>query len=85
MTVVAIGLATAACAGAEPATSAARSDTAAAAAATVASLPSADFAAALADDDILVLNVHVPDEGSIAGTNIAIPYDDVRDRCVELP
>jgi rhodanese-related sulfurtransferase len=86
VTVVAIGLATAACAGVEPATSAARSDSAAAAdAATVASLPPAEFATALADDDVLVLNVHVPDEGSIAGTDAAIPYDEVRARSAELP
>lgn len=86
MTVVAIGLATAACAGAQPTTSAARSSTAAAAdAATVASLPPAEFAAALADDDVLVLNVHVPDEGSMAGTDAAIPYDEVRARSAELP
>ena len=39
----------------------------------------------LADDDVLVVNVHVPDEGSIAGTDTAIPYDEVRTRETELP
>ena len=86
MTVVAIGLATAACAGVEPATSTPRSDSAAAAdAATVASLPPAEFATVLADDEVVVINVHVPDEGSIAGTDAAIPYDEVRARSAELP
>lgn len=86
VTVVVIGLATAACAGAEPSISTAPSDTAAAAdAATLASLPPAEFATVLADDDVLVINVHVPDEGSIAGTDAAIPFDEVRDRSAELP
>lgn len=81
---VAAGLAAAACSGGEPASSAAPSSTAAAAgAATVALLPPGDFAAALAD--AFVVNVHVPDEGSIAGTDAAIPYDEVRDRSAELP
>ncbi|WP_166503425.1 rhodanese-like domain-containing protein [Modestobacter italicus] len=86
VTVVAIGPATAACAGAEPGTSTARSDTAAAAdAATVTSLPPAAFATILADDDVLVINVHVPDEGSIPGTDAAIPFDEVRGRSTDLP
>ncbi|GAA4324745.1 hypothetical protein GCM10023162_31280 [Klenkia terrae] len=86
MTVVAIGLATAACAGVEPSTTTAGSDSAAAAdAATVISLRPADFATVLADDDVLVINVHVPDEGSIAGTDVAIPFDEVRRRSAELP
>jgi rhodanese-related sulfurtransferase len=29
--------------------------------------------------------VHVPDEGSIAGTDVAIPFDEVRVRSAELP
>ena len=37
------------------------------------------------DDDVLVVNVHVPDEGSIAGTDAAIPYDEVRTWIAELP
>lgn len=39
----------------------------------------------LADDDVLVLNVHVPDEGSIAGTDAVIPYDEIRERATALP
>lgn len=47
-------------------------------------MPPAEFASVLADD-VLVINVHVPDEGSIAGTDTAIRYDEVRDRSAELP
>lgn len=39
----------------------------------------------LADADTFVVNVHVPDQGAIAGTDAAIPYDEVRDRSAELP
>ena len=84
--VVAVGLATAACSGGEPAASSRPSSTGAAAdVATGAALPPAEFAAVLADEDVLVVNVHVPDEGSIAGTDAAIPYDEVRERSAELP
>lgn len=84
VTVVAIGLATAACAGVEPATSTGANGTSAGtAAAAVAPVPPEESAAVLADD-VLIINVHVPDEGSIAGTYIALPYDEVRDRSAEL-
>ena len=84
--IVAAGLATAACSGAEPVTSASPSSTPAQAdATTVATLPPAQFATVLADDDVLVVNVHVPDEGSITGTDAAIPYDELRDRSAALP
>lgn len=36
-----------------------------------------DFAARMEASDAFVVNVHVPDEGSIAGTDEAIPYDQV--------
>jgi len=36
-----------------------------------------DFAARMTGSDAFVVNVHVPDEGSIAGTDAAIPYDQV--------
>lgn len=36
-----------------------------------------DFATRMAEPDAFVVNVHVPDEGSIAGTDAAIPYDRV--------
>lgn len=34
-----------------------------------------DFAARLTDADAFLVNVHVPDESRIAGTDAAIPYD----------
>lgn len=84
MLVVAAGLATAACAGGGPGKSATPSSIpTAAGAATVAPLPPTDFAAALSG--AFVVNVHVPDEGSIAGTDATIPYDEVRNRSAELP
>ena len=86
MVVVAASLATVACSGGEPPTSTGATSTSAGRTATaVAPLPPAQFATVLADDDVLVLNVHVPDEGSIAGTDVAIPFDEVRDRSAELP
>ncbi len=36
-----------------------------------------DFASRMAEPDAFVVNVHLPDEGSIAGTDAAIPYDRV--------
>lgn len=43
------------------------------------------FAAAVRDPRVFVLNVHVPDEGSIAGTDASIPFDRLRERRAELP
>ena len=43
------------------------------------------FAAATAEPARFVLNVHVPDEGAIGGTDAAIPYDRIGDRAAELP
>ena len=82
--VVAAGLAVAACSGGEPATSAAPSSTPVEAdAAAIPPLRPAQFAAALAD--AFVVNVHVPDEGSIAATDAAIPFDEIGARSAELP
>ncbi len=36
-----------------------------------------EFADTVAADGAVVINVHVPDEGSIAGTDLTIPYTDV--------
>lgn len=36
-----------------------------------------DFAGTIARADVTTINVHVPDEGSIAGTDLTIPYTDV--------
>lgn len=43
------------------------------------------FAAAVRDPSAFVLNVHVPDEGSIAGTDASIPFNRLRERRSELP
>ena len=32
-----------------------------------------------------VVNVHVPDEGSLAGTDVAIPFDRIAERAADLP
>ncbi|MFP5335742.1 MAG: rhodanese-like domain-containing protein, partial [Actinomycetes bacterium] len=44
-----------------------------------------EFAAAVDADDRFLLNVHTPDEGSIPGTDAAIPFDRLEDRAAELP
>lgn len=43
------------------------------------------FAAAVAEPGRFVLNVHVPDEGAITGTDAAIPYDRIGEGATELP
>ena len=45
----------------------------------------AAFAEAMAEPDRATINVHVPDEGSIAGTELAIPFDAVEAHRSELP
>ncbi len=45
----------------------------------------ARFAEAVDSGDRFVINVHVPDEGSIAGTEAAIPFDQLEERSGELP
>lgn len=37
----------------------------------------AKFAATIALDRFVVINVHVPNEGEIAGTDLTIPYDSI--------
>ena len=44
-----------------------------------------EFAREVARRPSYVLNVHVPDEGSLAGTDAAIPFDALRARRGELP
>uniref|UniRef100_UPI001E54987D rhodanese-like domain-containing protein n=1 Tax=Prescottella defluvii TaxID=1323361 RepID=UPI001E54987D len=39
----------------------------------------------MADDSTFVLNVHVPDEGTIAGTDAAIAFDEVSTHTASLP
>lgn len=52
---------------------------------TVDQLGPAAFAAAVAEPGRVTVNVHVPDEGRIAGTDLVLPYDQVRARTAELP
>lgn len=43
----------------------------------------ADFEARSVDR--VLINVHIPDEGSLPGTDLALPYDQVGARATELP
>ena len=43
------------------------------------------FAAVVARRGVVTINVHVPDEGSIPGTDLWIPFDAVEARRDELP
>ena len=43
------------------------------------------FAEVVADPATVVLNVHIPDEGSIPGTDTEIPFDQLRKRATSLP
>ncbi|TFV66511.1 UNVERIFIED_ORG: rhodanese-like domain-containing protein [Bacillus sp. AZ43] len=45
----------------------------------------AEFAAVVADEDVVTVNVHVPDEGSIPGTDAAIPFDQITTSVGKLP
>jgi phage shock protein E len=44
----------------------------------------AEFAALIAEDEVTVLNVHVPYEGEIVGTDAFVPFDSIRS-WAELP
>lgn len=44
-----------------------------------------EFAAAVSKPERVTINVHVPDEGSIRGTDLWIPFDAVGARRDELP
>lgn len=48
-------------------------------------LPPSAFAEAVARPGTVTLNVHVPDEGSLPGTDLAIPFDRLEERGDELP
>lgn len=79
-------LATAACAGNGPTASPSSADTVSPTSTAAAGPVSpAEFADVIADEDVTVINVHVPDAGSIEGTDAAIPYDQIRSRSAELP
>ena len=49
------------------------------------SVEPADFALLVNRPATFVLNVHTPDEGTIPGTDAAIPYDQLQRRSGELP
>lgn len=81
-----IALVLAACAGATPeptpaADPARRTD----AAPEYARIAPADLAAMLEAGELTLVNVHVPYEGEIPGTDLLIPYDEIADRLEELP
>lgn len=44
-----------------------------------------EFAAEVARSGVVTINVHVPDEGSLPGTDAAIPYDRIEASRAELP
>lgn len=48
-------------------------------------LPPAEFRALLSAGGATVVNVHVPDEGAIPGTNLTIPYDRIEQEAGRLP
>ena len=80
-TVLALGMAATACSGG-------RADEPAAATSPVAGaeqVAPAEFAAVVADEDVVTVNVHVPDEGTIPGTDAAIPFDRIATSVDELP
>ncbi|WP_066899365.1 rhodanese-like domain-containing protein [Mycolicibacterium houstonense] len=44
-----------------------------------------EFASAIAESDRLTINVHVPFEGDIAGTDLSIPFDRIAEQVDRLP
>lgn len=44
-----------------------------------------EFAAAIAEPDRLAVNVHVPFEGDIPGTDLSIPFDQIAAQADRLP
>ncbi|HEY5878531.1 MAG TPA: rhodanese-like domain-containing protein [Nakamurella sp.] len=61
----------------------ASSGTSAVAAAGVRLIGPADFETQSADR--VLINVHIPDEGSLPGTDLSLPYDEIDARVTELP
>ncbi|WP_211661425.1 rhodanese-like domain-containing protein [Modestobacter muralis] len=87
LVLLAAGVATAACSGGEPTGGATAGDavTAARTAASPRQADPAQFATAVGDPRTFAINVHVPDAGSIPGTDVAIPYDQIQMRAAQLP
>ncbi|WP_228821387.1 rhodanese-like domain-containing protein [Nocardia farcinica] len=48
-------------------------------------LPPAEFAAAVAEPARVTINVHVPFEGTLDGTDLMIPYDEISEQASRLP
>jgi rhodanese-related sulfurtransferase len=44
-----------------------------------------EFASAIAESGRVTINVHVPYEGDIAGTDLSIPFDQIADQADRLP
>ncbi|OBK57424.1 sulfurtransferase [Mycolicibacterium fortuitum] len=44
-----------------------------------------EFATAVAESDRVTINVHVPFEGDIAGTDLSIPFDRIAEQADRLP
>lgn len=44
-----------------------------------------EFASAIADPARITINVHVPFEGTLAGTDLMIPYDQITQQVSRLP
>jgi len=62
-----------------------RSSGTTASAGSVTLLAPADYQSAIAGRDVFVLNVHVPYEGEIEGTDAFIPFDKIEEHAAELP
>lgn len=48
-------------------------------------LAPADFRSSIASSDVFVVNVHIPYEGEIEGTDAFIPFDEIEEHAAELP
>jgi rhodanese-related sulfurtransferase len=48
-------------------------------------IEAAQLAGMLERKDLTLINVHIPYEGEIAGTDLLIPYDEIGSRTAELP
>ena len=48
-------------------------------------LAPADFHSSIADAGVFVVNVHIPYEGEIDGTDAFIPFDEIQEHAAELP